>query len=133
TASTRGKPSITVEAGHAGTVEPGDVGALVEGTLSVMRLLRMLPGAPAVVENPVWIESIKSVTSEQTGIFYPLVERGSFVAKGMQLGYVTDYVGKRIFEARAPEAGVVLYVCAVPSMKKGDTIANIGVVAATTP
>src|SRR5690349_17068018 len=33
TASARGKPSITVEAGHAGTVEPGDVGALVDGTL----------------------------------------------------------------------------------------------------
>ena len=30
TATTRGKPSITVEAGHAGTVEPEDVEALVE-------------------------------------------------------------------------------------------------------
>jgi predicted deacylase len=133
TASARGKPSITVEAGHAGTVEPGDVGALVDGTLSVMRLLKMLPGEPSMVENPVWIESIQSVTSEQTGIFYPLVDRGSYVAKGMRLGYVTDYVGKRIFEARAPQAGIVLYVCSVPSMKKGETIANVGVIAAAPP
>jgi hypothetical protein len=133
TASARGKPSITVEAGHAGTVEPGDVGALVDGTLSVMRLLKMLLGEPTTVENPVWIESIKPVTSEQTGIFYPLVDRGAYVAKGMKLGYVTDYVGKRISEARAPEAGIVLYVCSVPSMKKGDTVANIGVVAASPP
>lgn len=133
TASARGKPSITVEAGHAGTVEAGDVGALVDGTLSVMRLLKMLPGEPSMVENPVWIESIQTVASEQTGIFYPLVERGSYVAKGMRLGYVTDYVGKRIFEARAPQAGIVLYVCAVPSMKKGDTIANVGVIAAAPP
>jgi hypothetical protein len=29
--------------------------------------------------------------------------------------------------------GTRLYVCAVPSMKKGDTIANIGVVAAKAP
>lgn len=129
TAATRGKPSITVEAGHAGTVEPGDVSALVEGTLSVMRLLKLLPGAPTMVENPVWIESVKTVASEQTGIFYPLVDRGTYVAKGMKIGYVTDYVGRKTFEARAPAAGVVLYVCAVPSMKKGDTIANIGVVA----
>ena len=42
---------------------------------------------------------------------------------------ITDYVGKTIFEARAPVAGIVLYVCAVPSMTKGATIANIGVVA----
>jgi predicted deacylase len=93
----------------------------------------MLSGDPAMVESPVWIEAVKTVASEQTGIFYSLVERGSYVAKGMRLGYVTDYVGKRTFEARAPEAGIVLYVCAVPSMKKGDTIANIGVVAASPP
>jgi hypothetical protein len=28
---------------------------------------------------------------------------------------------------------VVLYVCAVPSMKKGETVANIGVVADKEP
>jgi len=133
TASTRNKPSITVEAGHAGTVDPGDVGALVDGTLSVMRLLEMLDGDPSMLENPVWIESVKTVASEQSGIFYSQVERGAYVAKGMRLGYVTDYVGKRIFEARAPEAGIVLYVCSVPSMKKGDTIANVGVIAASPP
>ncbi len=93
-----------------------------------MRLLKMLPGAPAMVDHPIWIESIKTVASEQTGIFYPLVAGGTYVAQGMKLGYVTDYVGRKVFEARAPEAGVVLYICAVPSMKKGDTIANIGVV-----
>ncbi len=133
TASTRGKPSITVEAGRAGTVDPQDVSALVEGSLSVMRLLKMLPGTPAMVDHPVWIESIQSVASEETGIFYPLVARGTYVARGMKLGYVTDYVGRRTFEARAPEAGVVLYIGSVPSMKKGDTIANVGVVAAGPP
>src|SRR5262245_30910558 len=128
TATTRGKPSITVEAGHAGTVEPDDVGALVDGCLSVMRYLKMLPGSPATIEHPVWIEKIASVTSEQTGMFYPLVRRGTYVEQGMKMGYVTDYVGKTIFEARAAASGVVLYICAVPSMTKGATIANIGVV-----
>jgi uncharacterized protein len=127
TAATRGKPSITVEAGHAGTVEPEDVAALVDGTLSVMRYLKMLPGSPAPVEHPVWIEAVRSISSEQTGIFYPLVARGTYVAEGMRVGYVTDYVGRRVFEARAPAAGVVLYICAVPSMRKGETVANIGV------
>ena len=41
---------------------------------------------------------------------------------------MTDYVGKPIFEARAKEAGVVLYIRAVPSMNKGDTVASVGVV-----
>jgi hypothetical protein len=51
----------------------------------------------------------------------------------MKLGYVTDYFGKVILEARAPAAGVVLHLNAVPSLKKGDNIADIGVVAAHAP
>src|SRR5438552_13101398 len=74
TASTRGKPSITAEAGHAGTVATDDVSALVKGCLGVMHYLTMPPGAPAMVEHPVWVEKIVSITSEQTGIFYPLVK-----------------------------------------------------------
>jgi len=129
TATTRGKPSITVEACHAGTVEPEDLAALVDGSIGVMRFLKMLPGSPVPIEHPVWVEKILTIASDQTGIFYPLVKRGTYVEQGMKVGYVTDYVGKTIFEARAPGAGVVLYICAVPSMTKGATIANIGVVA----
>ena len=129
TATTRGKPSITVEAGHAGTVEPEDLAALVDGSIGVMRFLKILPGSPSPIEHPVWVEKILTIASYQTGIFYPLVKRGTYVEQGMRVGYVTDYIGKTIFEARAPGAGVVLYICAVPSMIKGATIANIGVVA----
>jgi predicted deacylase len=129
TASTRGKPSITAEAGHAGTVETDDLNALINGCLNVMRYLKMLAGPPAIIEHPVWIEKVVTLASEQTGVFYPLVKRGTYVEQGMRVGYVTDYLGKIIFEAQAPVAGVVLYVCAVPSMTKGATIANIGVVA----
>jgi predicted deacylase len=126
TATTRGKPSITVEAGHAGTVELEDVEALINGSLSVMRYLKMLPGKPSPVEHPVWIGKLDDVASDYTGIFYPLVKRGTFAAQGMKIGYVTDYVGKVLFEARAPSAGVVLYIRAVPSLKKGDTLISIG-------
>ena len=126
TANTRGKPAIAVEAGHSGTVQPEDVQALVSGTLSVMRYLKMLPGAPAMQEHPVWIGKVDTVSSDQAGIFYPLVQRGTWVAEGMKIGYVTDYFGKVIYEATAPAAGVVLYICGVPSMKKGDAVANIG-------
>jgi predicted deacylase len=128
TATTRGKPSIIVEAGHAGTVDEGDVALLVNGTLSVMRHLKMLTGAPKPVENPVWIDHLADVASEQAGIFYPLVKRGAYVGAGMKIGYVTDYVGKLLSEARAKEAGVLLYVRAVPTINKGETIASIGVV-----
>ena len=126
TANTRGKPAIAVEAGYSGTVKPEVIKLLVDGTFSVMRMLKMLPGAPTPVDHPVWIGKIDTVTSDQPGIFYPTVQRGTYVEPGTKLGYVTDYFGRTIFEAKAPAAGVVLYICGVPSMKKGDTVANIG-------
>lgn len=133
TAATRGKPAITVEAGHAGTVEGEDVGVLVSGSLNVMRYLKLLPGAAAPVEHPVWIEKAVSIASEKTGIFHPLVRRGTYVEAGMKVGYVTDYFGETTYDARAPVAGVVLYIRALPSMKEGETIASVGVVAAKAP
>src|ERR1700675_1140077 len=133
TASLRGKPSIVVEAGYAGAVESDDVALLVNGTLSAMRALKMLPGAPHYIENPVWLEKIVDIISDGPGIWYPLVKRGSYVQEGMKLGYVTDYFGKIILEPRAPEAGVVLHVNAVPSLKKGDNIAHLGIVATKAP
>jgi uncharacterized protein len=133
TAAVRGKPSIVVEAGHAGTVETDDVALLVNGTLSTMRALRMLPGTAQVIENPVWLDKLADVTAEQLGIFYPAVKRGTYVEAGMKLGTVTDFFGKTIAEPRAPVAGVILHVDALPTVKKGDNIANIGVVAAKAP
>jgi predicted deacylase len=126
TANTRGKPAIAVEAGFAGTVRPEDVQRLVDGTLSLMRHLKMLAGAPTPVEHPVWIARVDTVESPEAGIFYPLVERGTYVAQGTSLGYVTDYFGRTIHEATAPAAGVILYICSVPSMKKAGTVASIG-------
>ena len=133
TAAARGKPSLVVESGHAGTVETDEVNLLVTGTISAMRALKMLPGAPLPIENPVWLEKTVDVNSEQTGIFYPLVLRSGYVVPGMKLGYVTDYFGNMIYTARAPVAGIVLHICSVPSMKQGDSIATIGVLAEKAP
>jgi len=133
TATVRGKPSIVVEAGHAGTFETDDLNLLVDGTLSTMRALKMLPGEPRFIENPVWIEKLSDVLADGPGIWYPLVKRGTYVSAGMKLGTITDYFGKVIAEPRAPVSGVVLHVNAVPSLKKGDNIADLGVVAAHAP
>ena len=92
-----------------------------------------LPGEPHPIENPVWLDKIVDVISDGPGIWYPLVKRGTYIESGMELGYITDYFGKVILEERAPVAGVVLHLNAVPSLKKGDNIANIGVVAAHAP
>ena len=127
TASTRGKPSITAEAGYAGTVTPADVDALVNGSLNVMGYLRMIDRPPQRKKNFLWFERVVTVASDSAGIFFPLVDRDTWVTAGTKLGYVTDYLGRRLSDAVAPEAGLVLYINAVPTMLKGGTVANIGI------
>ena len=125
----QGKPTIIAEAGHAGTTDAADVEALVRGSRNVMRYLKILPGVVVPVDHPVWIGQLTTVKSDYDGIFYPLVTPESYVPKGMILGYVTDYFGDKLEDVTTPISGVVTYICSVPSMTKGGTIANVGEIA----
>jgi len=127
TATTRGKPSITVEAGYAGTVLPADVDALMNGALNVMGTLGMIHRPPQKQKTFIWFDRLVTVASDSAGIFVPLVERDTWVTAGTKLGYVTDYLGRKLADAVAPEAGLVLYINALPTMLKGGTVASIGV------
>ena len=126
-----GKPTVIAEAGHAGTTNAEDVDALVQGAENVMRHLKMLPGEVRPVEHPVWIGQITTVRSDQDGIFYPLVVPEGYVQQGMRIGYITDYFGNKLADVITPVSGVVVYICSVPSMKKGDTAAYIGEIASS--
>jgi predicted deacylase len=128
TASTRGKPSFTAEAGRSGPVNLADVTVLADGVQHVMTHLKMLPGTAAPVAHPVWIETVVTVAAEQGGVFWPSVDRDAHIEKGATIGVVTDYLNHRVQEVVAPESGVILFVRAVPSLKKGDTMANIGTI-----
>jgi predicted deacylase len=128
TASTRGKPSFTAEAGRSGPVDVTDAARLSAGVKNVMAYLKMGGAAAAPVRNPVWVEKIVTLAADRDGMFQPTVDRDAHVAKGARIGVVTDYVNRPLQEVTAPEAGIVMFVRAVPSLKKGDTLANIGVV-----
>jgi predicted deacylase len=80
------------------------------------------------VANATWIEKILTISAEQDGIFYPEVDRDAHVAKGARLGAVRDYWGKVLAEPVAPDGGIIMFVRALPTLRKGDTIANVGIV-----
>jgi uncharacterized protein len=127
TASTRGKASFTAEAGRSGPVDPRDVAALADGVQRVMAQLKMTKQAPQLVKNPVWVEVI-TVSAERDGMFWPAVDRDAHVAKGGKLGSISDYLHRPLQDITSPDAGIVMFVRALPSVKKGDTIASIGIV-----
>jgi predicted deacylase len=132
TAMTRGKPAITTESGRLGEVPSGPllhdehVFQHERGALSVMRLLKMIPGEPEMVQQPLWIDRNEVLRSKSTGIFYALVKRDETVAKDTVIGYVTDFFGQKVEEIRAPFGGVVLYVVATPPISSGEPVAMVG-------
>jgi predicted deacylase len=128
TATTRGKPSFTAEAGRSGPVDPNDAAILLKGVLNVLGHLKMSARAVAPVAKPVWIEPLLAVTADRDGVFHPAVDRDAHVTKGQKIGAVTDYLNRPLHDVVAPDAGIVLFIRAVPSLKKGDTLASIGVV-----
>jgi hypothetical protein len=129
TATTRGKPAITIESGGLGSTDHESIARIERGVLSVMRHLKILQGQAQMVEHPLFIDRNEVLRSTVTGIFYPLVERGHTVAKGTLLGYVTDFFGNRVYELRAPFGGEVLYILGTPPVSQGEPLAMIGRVA----
>jgi predicted deacylase len=61
-------------------------------------------------------------------MFYPDVDRDAHVLKGKRIGVVRDYWNRPLAEITAPETGIVLFIRALPSLKKGDTLASLGIV-----
>jgi len=122
----RGKPALTVECGKLGRTDEEFVRAIVEGSYSVMRHLRMVPGQPERRFEPVWVRRTSYVRSEHEGLFYPLVKGGQHVEKGEMVGYLTDYFGEILQEAHAPHDGIVMYVITTPPMSQGEPMVKIG-------
>jgi predicted deacylase len=128
TAHLRGKPAITTETGYLGVVAEEMVQRNEAGVFRLLRYLKMLPGPVEMVERPVYLERTRVLTSPETGIWYPQVERGHTVAEGTLIGYVTDFFGRRTAEVRAPFAGAVLYVVGTPATTRGEPVGMIGAV-----
>jgi hypothetical protein len=128
TATTRGKASITAEAGRSGPVDAAEVAMLERGVRNVMAHLKMRTQGAAPAVTPVWIEPLVNITAEQSGMFHPAVDRAANVAKGAKIGVITDYLNRPVKEIVAPEAGTIMFIRALPSLRKGDTIVSIGVV-----
>ena len=119
----RGIPSITVEFGDMGVVDPEMLEFAIKGIINVMRTIGMLEGEPFVVKQPSYLLNVYSMESESDGIFYSLVDKGDFVEEETLLGYITDFWGNRIQEFYVPYSGIVVETKCSPAINKWeDTI-----------
>jgi hypothetical protein len=126
TAILRGKPAITTESGLLGHSDEDDIVRNMKGSMSVMKLFKMIEGKPEFVADPVWIDKYEVVNSNFDGLFYPRVEMGSAVAEGQTVGLIKDYLGNLKDDVKAPFAGLVLYIIGTPPANKGEPLFEVG-------
>lgn len=126
TALLRGKAAITTESGFLGRTDEESIVRNVEGALSVLRHLRMIPGRPAPAADPIWIDKYEVVNSGHDGLFTPKAAMGDMVTEGQVVGIVEDYAGVLSEEVKAPFAGVLLYIIGTPPTSKGEPLFEVG-------
>jgi predicted deacylase len=126
TAQIRGKPALTTEAGYLGIAAEDMVQRNVDGVFRLLRYFRMVPGDVELVRQPLFFGRTEVLRSPATGVWHPRVERGQSVQKGALIGVLTDFVGEKLAEIRAPFGGIVLYVVGTPAMSQGEPMGMIG-------
>jgi predicted deacylase len=120
-----GKTTFVAEAGRSGLVTAEETGMLVNGSLNVLASLKMLDRAIPPQPKITWVGHDERLRADSGGMFYASVQRGSRVLKGAKVGYITDYVGRKVSDVLAPQAGIVSFIRGVPSLTKGSTIVTV--------
>lgn len=121
-----GIPSIDVEAGGSGVVDAQAVKLLTEGfnrTLSHLGMIRQRYPSPTGQRI---IFDRQSVKSPLSGSWVSLKAAGEAVMAGELLGYVTDWHGRTVFEARSPKDGLLMLRLSAPPVSQGETLVVVG-------
>ena len=125
-ALTHGKTVLIAEAGRSGIVAPADLSFLIDGSLSVLGELKMLPRQPSHVLKPVWLAGAgRRIAADSAGVFEAVVARDARVTTGQVLGHLTDFLGRPAGDIRSPIDGLVTFIRGVPSVWPKATLVNV--------
>ncbi|MEM7017399.1 MAG: M14 family metallopeptidase [Pseudomonadota bacterium] len=117
-----GIPSIDVEAGGMNIPNEDAIAAIEQGMMRTMAHLNMIEAHFEPPKKPTLIIDRQSVKSPTDGSWISLKPAGQHVKKGELLGYVTDWYGRRVFEAHAPIDGILLLRISSPPVRQGETL-----------
>ena len=125
-----GIPSVDIECGRLGRVEPVVVDKIVLAMQRLLIHLDMMDGPVTSSEdkNPInYIHTRSFLVSKHTGIWYPTTKAGDSIEKGEIIGTVTDFFGNLLEEVQADASGLILYILGTPPVNQGDSLVSIGI------
>lgn len=121
-----GIPAFMAEVGHAGWLEPEWVDFAVDGTINIMKFLKMLPGEHTAADNQIVLTDREIIRCKKAGILFMEAKPQQFVKKGERICYITDVYGDVIEEVFAPRDIYPISLRYEPTVNVGDRVAFVG-------
>ncbi len=118
-------PSIDVEAGGMGIVDDEAVAVIEEGFHRILAHMGIIKKIYPTPQNQKVIYDRQSIKSPIDGSWVSLKSAGETVSEGELLGYVTNWHGHRVFDARSPKDGMLMLRLSAPPAKAGETLAVV--------
>lgn len=120
-----GIPSIDVEAGGMGIINHYAIEQIETGVRRIMDHLNIQKSSLPPVAEPKIFGPRHSIYAPAGGSWFPLVDTEAMVEKGELIGFMTDWHGKRIFEAKAPESGMLILRLEAPPVSEGELLVTV--------
>jgi len=125
-ASKKGKNIIVYEGGESLRFDQQAIEHGIEGTLRLMRHLKMIDWAPEAREENRIIWSSSWIRAKHAGLFQPSIQCGQLVHKGEWVGTITDPFGEFKLQVKASETAYVIGLNNVPVVNAGDALMHLG-------
>ncbi len=127
TAAKQGKNIIVYEGGESVRFDQHAIEEGINGTLRLMKHLKMIDWAPVPTEVNRIVWSSSWVRAKTAGLFQAQIKCGELVHKGQVVGMITDPFAEFKETVKAPTMGYVVGLNNNPVVNAGDALLHLGI------
>jgi predicted deacylase len=127
TAARKGKHIIVYEGGESLRLDKDAIEEGMNGTLRLMKHMKMIDEAPSPTTDNKIIWSSAWVRSRNAGLFQSTIACGELIEKDQIVGTLTDPFGEFKEKIKSPSTGYVVGLNNNPVVNAGDALMHIGV------
>jgi len=126
TAAKKGKNIIVYEGGESVRFDQHAIEEGVNGTLRLMKHLKMIDDAPAAGHENKIIWNSSWARARTAGLFQSAIQSGDMIHKNQIIGTLTDPFGEFKEQIKSPSTGYVVGLNNNPVVNAGDALLHIG-------
>lgn len=120
----KGKQILVFESGEANRFYDLGIQAGIDGTLRLMKHLKMRTEAPENNETAIFAKSTW-VRAKSAGMFHSMIDEGDAITKNQLIGTITDPYGQKSIKVKSAKKGQVMGLTKAPVVHKGDALVHV--------